>query len=212
MKKKTQDIINWLNSISEERNCNGFLIDNTKDDLQVLTTKLLCKKCNKPLYSILSEDEDKYTLTKNIIKKANDMNLLVVSTLNAVDINVIRDWNRFCLIADVFPLANENKKSIIDLYYDLIDCNTSEVIDDYNQDKVVFDGNLCITYSEIEDAYELSNKQKVFQDILVLEEPPTKHPFWYALSSRQKVVISYLHQHIKLTEYKVVLLRKIFKI
>jgi hypothetical protein len=202
MKKKTQDIINWLDNIIKERNCFGFLIDATKEDLQTLVTISICEKCNKPLYSVSCED--KYELTKKIIQKANNMNLLVVSSLNAVDINVIRDWNRFCLIADVYPLANQNKKSIIDLYYDLESDFSSEKIDEYNKNKVVFDEKLCITYSEVEDAYELSNKQKVFNGILTSNEDPIKNPFWYGLTSRQKIVISYLHQHIKLTQHKII--------
>jgi hypothetical protein len=210
MKRRTQDIINWLDGVVKERNCNGFLIDNTEDDLQTLVTKLICNRCNKPLYSVSLED--KYERVKNIIQKANEQNLLVVSTLNAVELNIIRDWDRFCLIADVYPLASDNRKSIIDLYYDLEINYSSEKITEYNEDKVVFDDKLCITYSEIEDVYQLSNKQKMFEGILTFNQDPIKHSFWYGLTSRQKIVISYLHQHIKLTQHKIIQQMKVFKI
>jgi hypothetical protein len=124
--------------------------------------------------------------------------------LNEVELNVIRDWKRFCLIADIFLLDKENRKSIIELYTDLDPNYSSEKIAKYNEDKIVFDEKLCITYSEIENAYELNCKQQVFKGILTSNEDPIKHSFWYGLTSRQKIVISYLHQHIKSTQYKTV--------
>lgn len=216
---KITNIVNWLTNQNIKRGTKGFLIDCSIIDIPHATAVLLCKKTNQPTFVIgnikkLSEldlfksweksffielyPSDEFKTSSEVAVWAKSSNLLVVSPYSSIDLNVVRPWEHFCFIVDVLPFGNLTNEEIEDIYIKLTD---DKSINKLNYKSSTF---LDISYEEIKWAVDISSKQIKFKDILVAEKDPSKHPFWYSFTSRQKQILALLHQHIKTTEHKVV--------
>lgn len=214
---KITNIVNWLTNQNIKRGTKGFLIDCSIIDIPHATAALLCKKTNQPTFVIGNElskmdlfkswdkssffeffPSDEFKNSSDVAFWAKSRNLLVVSSYSSIDLNIIRPWEHFCFIVDVLPFGNLTNEEIEDIYVKLTDDKSINKI--HYKTSPFFD----ITYDEIRWALDISSKQLKFKDILVAEVDPSKHPFWYSFTSRQKQVLALLHQHIKSTDHKVV--------
>lgn len=204
-------LTNWLKNQCVDMGMKGFIIDATENKLQAILAYLLCQKTGIDTCIIEEEnslmipsikDKDRFEISSYIARHATEHKLLVVSAYNKYDLDIIRPWPRFCLIADVFPFGNMTKDEIEKMYVAFADLEKSYNIE--SNDISPFCEGVKPTYTEIDWAYNLSKRQVKYKDILTFDGDPAKHQFWFALNSRQKRVVSFLHEHIRLTNNKLI--------
>ena len=167
MHKKISD---WLLLNLKQRCSNGFLVD---PDFEYDLVTQLCKGNDFVYYP---DPEESYNIRiAKLVNYADNNNLLIVSGITKIDLEIIKPWSRIGLVADLIPFGNLLKSEIL----------TRELTDEEK---------------DIEWAYGI-NKQINYKDILFCSDP-AKHPSWFSLTIHQKEIISKLNAIVKNNAYK----------
>jgi hypothetical protein len=160
-----QKISNWLSLNLKQRNADGFLLD-TLFEYDLL--EQLCK--NNKIIKFITQEENYNIRTAKLVNLAYNNNLLIVSGITKIDLEIIKPWSRIGLVADLLPFGNLLKSEILN----------RELTDEE---------------TDIEWAYKI-NQQINYKDILYCQDP-AKHPSWFSLTIHQKEIIAKLNSIIK---------------
>lgn len=227
-----QEIINslqdWLKKQCRSQGRKGFLINANDVTLPVALAGFLCHGTGRDVFALQLDDDltgaeeaeysfsyrqcgsgwqCPFTVAAETALIANRDNLLVVAPFNQVELEFTRPWDRFCFVADVLPFGNMSRVEIEELYAFATDL-TPEYVNIYRErpqeDQSPFDDIVKVTYKELDWAWYQNVHQNEFKGILNCDDP-SKHKYWWGLTTRQKQIISFLHQRIQLTQHKVVL-------
>jgi len=166
MHKKISD---WLSLNLKQRNASGFLIDT------LFEYELLEQLCGNKKTLFITQEDNYNIRTAKLVNYADNNNLLIVSGITKIDLEIIKPWSRIGLVADLIPFGNLLKSEIL----------TRELTDEEK---------------DIEWAYGI-NKQINYKDILFCSDP-AKHPSWFSLTIHQKEIISKLNAIVKNNAYK----------
>ena len=217
-------IISWLKKQCIDMGMKGFLIDATEHTTSAALAYLLCEKTGRKTCSLVKEydtswllthesnqihkDKDKFEIAAEMARYATKHKLLVVGFYNKYDLEIIRPWPRFCMTLDILPFGNMTKEEVDRMYAVFTDLKKPYddiYINRATNDSSPFSDGVKPTFAEIDWAYNLSKRQIKYKDIITFDGDPVKHPFWFGLTSRQKSIISFLHEHIRITNTNLII-------
>jgi hypothetical protein len=216
-----QQILDELIAAYKKRKAKSFIVDLScyqLPGLQSVLAAVLCSKTALPTWILISASNsfnqkiidfinnyslhvseiDMYeTAIGNMIQRANQ-GWLAVGTLNKCEINWIRNYDHFSVIADILPFRNFNKSEIEEFYKVYINTDLEKLVLEKTPKISDIVNNYDFTYEELEWADRLNETSS----ILINEIDPSKDPKWFTYTSRQKKVIAKIHQIEKQTRFK----------
>jgi hypothetical protein len=190
------NIISWIQSYCYKYNIHNIILDcfrNCPEShlLLSLSTKIIkgnivkIVNINNPIakHYDFSVNND-FERIKVISELSN--NHICLGNLSKLDMLYIRPYERHTLGADLSPFAN--------FTYEEVDSAINIVRENYKLSAV---SDFEITPSELMWIYKIDS----IHNILSIDDI-SKYKLWYTFNLRQKLILSKLHQHVKLTDIK----------
>jgi len=136
---------------------------------------------------------------ESLITCANSYNLVVAGVLDKCELELLRNWDHFTLIADAFLFQDYMKSEIEAMYQENMDLTQSYEKEVWEgrpkQDDTIKD--LDITYKELEWAYTNNQRTHILDG-----GDPAKNDKWFKYTGRQKKVLSKVYNIERSTRYK----------
>ena len=227
MRISAEQIVKHLAQYCKKRNAAGFLVDCTRGTLSSILTVALCAKTNIHTCAVVhapSTEQLAFLRGRNIefltaepknswitfIQTIHDQNLIAVGSQNICELEWIRNYEHFTVMADILPLGSMPQSGVNFTYLEFMNLSNpyEKLIYDNRPEPSDIIGNFGITYDELEWAHNLHRSAKSQGSVLDPNKDPAKHPRWFSFTARQKTVLAKIHQIRQQTDYKS-LLRKV---
>lgn len=207
-----EKISKWLSDKCSERNANGFVMHYNGSIASSLLYNILSKTgksittvstCNNKFSNenlLTYENLSEYDLATKLSILSD--NKIPVSYYNFSELNYIRPWKHFTLIADLFPFAKMHKTDIDNLFAATNDLeleSSKELFENNPQKDDLYSNWFEVTHEELEWA---ESADKIYSGIITKIKDPTMHPRWFCFTIRQKKIIAILNKNIVATNHK----------
>jgi hypothetical protein len=210
-----QDISNWLSTKAKERNAHGFVIDYTDPSpaaaLAIYCANLTKRECVVAYTPeveldwggerLLLKAGDSWAKAAELSRMANHLCSLIIQPYDICEINIIRPWERNCLVADLLPFAKMYRRDINGLYASIADLETDINKKLFEKEaRLFYSEAVKVSFDELDWAYRI-DQEPMYKGVVSTIEDPSKHPKWGLWMIRQKQIISFLNQRKKKTNH-----------